>query len=763
MLEKMAPAYISHIRQSLVWKLIFVVGLTLLVSISIWCWIILRFESRQMMTAAVGEIDRLSHTILLAGHYAMLHNSRGDLAYIIENIGRHGEIANIRIYSKQGDIRFSNLAHEVGQSTNVRAEACRVCHQEDPPLVEVSREKRVRTYFSTDREHVMGLITPIYNEPDCLGQCHVHPPDDHILGALDVVFSLKPMHQQLALYKNGFVLYALITFGLTAGLLGLLLHKRFSRPINDLIRATRRIAQGDYDIRFPVQYSGEMGKLAVAINTMKDDIQIKEQALNAQKREYQRLFESVPCLITVQDRHLRLIKYNREFADRFHPEPGDSCFHAYKNRDEPCDECPVLKTFGDGRYYTSEESGINKDGTPYHWSLRTAPIFNSAGQITAVMEMSVDITKKRRLELDLHKSEEKYRAIFNSVPNPLFLVDRDSLHILECNPSVASVYDYGKDESVGMDFGDLLDVDERQHQIERIRAGRTINRARQLGKNGKVVYTDIRVSPSEFMGSQVLLISTTDVTRKLLAEQQLIQASKMATLGEMATGIAHELNQPLSIIKTASGFLLKKVKKAEPIAAKIMISMTEEIDTQIDRAERIIVHMREFGRKSDVDRQPVQVNHAIERAFEMFSQQLKLRQIQIIKTLQDDLPLILADVNRLEQVFTNLLINARDAIENKCEGQLRVPDEKLLKNIYVRTFSEDQEVVIEVEDTGVGIPESVMPKIFEPFFTTKQVGKGTGLGLSISYGIIKDYDGSIAVKKGGAGGALFTIRFPVAG
>lgn len=488
-----------------------------------------------------------------------------------------------------------------------------------------------------------------------------------------------------------------------------------------------------------------------------------QMTLEEQRKEYQRLFESVPCLITVQDRHLNLIKYNREFANRFRPEPGDTCYHAYKNRTQPCEKCPVLQTFADGRSHYSEETGINKDGTPYYWSVRTAPIFNSAQEITAVMEMSVDITKKRRLELDLRKSEEKYRAIFNSVPNPLFLVDHQTLNILECNPSVGSVYGYSKEETLGMPFEVLLDAEEKEKHLAHIRSGRPIHRARQIGKNGKVIYTDIRVSPSEFMGNQVLLISVTDITRRLLAEQQLIQASKMATLGEMATGIAHELNQPLTIIKTAAGFLLKKVKRSEPIPEDILISMTEEIDTQINRAERIIVHMGQFGRKAGVTREPVQVNHAIERALELFSQQLKLRQIQVITQLQPDLALVSADVNRLEQVFTNLLINARDAIESRAELQAgpRVGD--VPRNMFIRSQTCGSEVVIEVEDTGVGIPETVMPKIFEPFFTTKQVGKGTGLGLSISYGIIKDYDGSIQVGSGTGGGALFTIRFPVAG
>jgi len=244
---------------------------------------------------------------------------------------------------------------------------------------------------------------------------------------------------------------------------------------------------------------------------------------------------------------------------------------------------------------------------------------------------------------------------------------------------------------------------------------------------------------------------------RLMAEQQLIQAGKMATLGEMATGIAHELNQPLSVIKTASSFLRRKAVNGEPINRDILRTMAEEIDTHVDRASKIIDHMREFGRKSDVAREKVQLNTVLRRAVDFFKQQLKLRQIEVVEDFDEDLPAVLADSNRLEQVFVNLLINARDAIEKKGEQRDRKEE---AKRITLRTKAEDAMVTIEVTDTGTGIPEALLDRIFEPFFTTKKVGKGTGLGLSISYGIVQDYDGTIKVESKEGEGATFIIRFP---
>jgi len=152
------------------------------------------------------------------------------------------------------------------------------------------------------------------------------------------------------------------------------------------------------------------------------------------------------------------------------------------------------------------------------------------------------------------------------------------------------------------------------------------------------------------------------------------------------------------------------------------------------------------------------VNAVLNRSLEVFSQQLKLREIEVVKDLQDDLPNIMADSNRLEQVFINLLINARDAIEERWKDTDR---KDAVKKIFLRTRATGSDVIIEVKDTGTGIPKSISDKIFEPFFTSKKVGMGTGLGLSISYGIVQDYYGAIRVKSREGKGAAFIIQFPI--
>ncbi|MBW1888841.1 MAG: PAS domain S-box protein, partial [Deltaproteobacteria bacterium] len=463
------------------------------------------------------------------------------------------------------------------------------------------------------------------------------------------------------------------------------------------------------------------------------DIGEKQEELNKQRDYYQNIFEMVPCYITVQDRDFKLIRYNREFAEQFDPKPGEYCYQAYKGRSERCEICPVVSTFEDGKPHYSEEAGINKDGTKSFWIVRTAPIKNAQGEITEAMELCLDITHVKHLEKEVQNSEKKYHTIFNNIPNPVFVLDRKSLKIFDCNDHVTDTYGFHKDEILMNSFLNLFNENEREQYASELKTLNVLNQVRQITKKGETIFVNISISPVEYLGREILLVTTSDITKRLMAEQQLIQASKMATLGEMATGMAHELNQPLSVIKTASSFFIKKVKKKEAIKKEILKTMAEEIDNHVNRASRIIDHMREFGRKSEVQKEKVQVNEELNKALEIFNQQLKLREIDVIKEFEEKLPLILADSNRLEQVFINLLINARDAIQDRY-GQAGHKDGK--KKIFLKTSSQGGMVVIEVKDTGAGISETILDKIFEPFFTTKKLGKGTGLGLSISYGIM---------------------------
>lgn len=753
--------FLDYIRRRLAAKLILMVVWTLFVIIFAWYHFNIKYQKEKMMENILHTADLLTDTIKLSAHAAMMQNSRDDINQMINNIARQPEFESIRIYNKDGQIKFSNAADEVDRATNIKDEACYICHRTSPPLTQLSLAGRTRILASPRGHRLLGIISPIANEPGCATRdCHVHPEDKKILGALDVVISLRQTDREIAHAENWVKGLALILFLVTAAIIFLFLMRFVNQPVKKLIEGTRRIAEGQYTVGIDIDQADEMGRLGQAITDMGNEIAKHRAELNKQSDEYQKLFEAVPCLITVQDRAYRILTYNKAFGRKFAPKPGDRCYHAYKGRDEKCDPCPVEKTFSTGLSYSAAETGIDKDGTPKHWITRTSPITDSNGDVVAAMEISLDISEQKQLEVELDKSEKKYHAIFNNIPNPVFVLDMASLAILDCNKSVEAVYGYSEAEILGESFLKLFPVEERILIAPRIQSSEVLDRVGNVHKTGKPIIVNIRISPSEYSGRRVFLVTSSDITKRLEVEQQLIQAGKMATLGEMATGIAHELNQPLSVIKTVSSFCIGKIEKQEVIEPGILTTMLTKVDKNVDRATRIITHMRQFARKSEMKLERVSVGEVIRNALDIFSQQLKVKGIKLVCETEKNVPKINADPDRLEQVLINLLVNARDAVEERwaIEGRQAEDD-----RITIVTRVAGNAVNVDVCDTGIGIPPAIREKIFEPFFTTKEVGKGTGLGLSISYGIVRECGGGITAWSENGKGARFTLSFPIPG
>lgn len=717
------------------------------------------YQSHHLREELTLSADRLSNTIRLGARYAMLTNARDEINQITRDVAGQKDIAAIRIYNKEGEIKFSGDFGEVGNRTNIRDSACHGCHVTEPPKTMLSLEERTRIFTGPDGARYLGSLSPIYNEPGCSGPpCHFHPAEKIVLGALDVVLPLERAEGEILAFQRNISLMAGGVFLVGMGLLFVCVNRFLTRPIGALIGGTRRIARGEPLRLEHVNQDDEVGELAHAITRMAREIAERQAESRRQRDEYERLFDQVPCAITVQDRSLRLLKTNREFRERFCPEPGDHCYKAYKGRTEKCPGCSVERTMETGLPHCSEESRVNTDGTRAHWIVHTTPVFDETGQVVAAMEMSVDITARKELEERLRRSEMKYHAIFNHIPNAVFVLHAETLDIMDCNTTAEAVYGWSHNELTGRSFLDLFAAEERERYASQLRAFTVLNRARHYTREGKSFFVDIMLSPAEYLDKQVYLLTTSDITQRLEAEQKVIQAGKMATLGEMATGVAHELNQPLTVIKTASSFLLRKVQREEPIAPNILATMAREIDSHVDRASRIIEHMREFGRKAELALERVDLNAVLRNACEFFSRQLAVRGIEMVWQLNEPLPPVMAVANRLEQVFINLLINARDAIEDRNETDPHAP-----RTITLRSGTEGNDVFVEIIDSGTGIPRPVLARIFEPFFTTKKVGKGTGLGLSISYGLVKDFGGAIHASNAEGGGARFQVRLPATG
>src|SRR5512139_829462 len=186
----------------------------------------------------------------------------------------------------------------------------------------------------------------------------------------------------------------------------------------------------------------------------------------------------------------------------------------------------------------------------------------------------------------------------------------------------------------------------------------------------------------------------------------LIQAGKMATVGEMATGVAHELNQPLNVLRLGCDYLVKKTRSGQALPLEDLRNVTKEFTASIERASRIINHLREFGRRSDETMMPIDINVPVQSVFTLLGTQLSARDIRCHLDLEQNLPLILGDANRLEQVFINLVLNARDAML-AVEKSIALERRTESKVITIRSGLENQHVIVTVADTGPGVPESL--------------------------------------------------------
>jgi C4-dicarboxylate-specific signal transduction histidine kinase len=233
-------------------------------------------------------------------------------------------------------------------------------------------------------------------------------------------------------------------------------------------------------------------------------------------------------------------------------------------------------------------------------------------------------------------------------------------------------------------------------------------------------------------------------------QEQLVQAGKLATLGELTTGIAHELNNPLNNIGLFVGNAIDLIDlgTVDTDPERVFCELSNAMQ-QVRKATEIISHLRTFGRATPVSFEPVSISQVVERSISLMREQLRLRQIEVLLHFPEEEVLVIGNAIQLEQVVINLLTNARDALANVAH-----------KVITITCTMEAESVVLRVCDTGPGISADFEQRIFDPFFTTKEVGAGTGLGLSITYGIIKDHQGTIMVENHPGEGAHFLIQLP---
>jgi PAS domain S-box-containing protein len=367
-----------------------------------------------------------------------------------------------------------------------------------------------------------------------------------------------------------------------------------------------------------------------------------------------------------------------------------------------------------------------------------------AGYVAIALDNSQLYSSLEQKAMQVARLKDFSENIVESLNVGVLAVDLDGV-VEAWNSRMEQVFGVSRSDAVGQRLGTLLPAELAQEiairgdeeQVTGIYKYRLI-------RDGRAQIVNVSITPlvgkeGERIGKLLLF---DDVTQREHMEEQMSQTEKLTSLGLLAAGVAHEVNTPLAVISNYIQMLAKQMPEGDPRQAII-----EKIVKQTFRASEIVNNLLNFSRTGPIELADVDVNRLVEETLSLVSHPLKTSKIQVVKQLTEGLPAVRGSENKLQQVFLNLFLNARDAMPSG--GMLEV-----------RTLAHNGSVEIEVVDTGNGIAREHIHRIFDPLFTTKQSGRGTGLGLSVSYGIIKEHAGKVDVRSTPGRGTSFHVEFP---
>ncbi|GAB6113398.1 cache domain-containing protein [Desulfomicrobium salsuginis] len=531
----------------------------------------------------------------------------------------------------------------------------------------------------------------------------------------------------------------------------------------------------------------ELEKLAATANSMIDGRLRTEKALHDSEARYRRLVDNALDAIFLADRSGRIIDANNEacqslgytFAELTALNVWDVDIHA------------SAEGFGQLLDMLNEKGAAmlqgahrKKDGTVFPVEIQTT-VFQENGDLL-VLGVARDISARIEVEEKLRQSEKTFIQLFQSSPEAIFLVQTESERIREVNEACVRLFGHAREDLLGktaMEAGLHARQSDRDTILGQLRRGGEIKdyELQMRHRDGRILDCVLSSQVLNIGGERHHLASYHDITEQKKIQEMLIQSEKMISVGGIATGIAHEINNPLGIILQAAENLAlrtrpdfpKNLEAAEAVGLDLGLMdrymKVRKLDVFIQdireagiRAAFIVRNMLDFSRRGESRRSMCRMRDITEKALNLARSDYDLkkhydfRNIRINIKEEPDIPAVFCSETEMEQVFLNLFRNAAQAIasadipagEPRIEVRISVPAEG-----WVR---------VEVEDNGPGIPPEARRRIFEPFFTTKKPGEGTGLGLAVSYFIVTSgHRGRIHAAQGSAGGACFTVDLPV--
>ncbi len=475
---------------------------------------------------------------------------------------------------------------------------------------------------------------------------------------------------------------------------------------------------------------------------------VKTEQLHQEKVNLEQTMRSIGNPLLAVDEELNITYANPEFVSAFGSPDGGKCYQLVFGRSEPCEDCLAKKAI-ESDHVCHAIRQREDDGQPRSFDITASPKRDIEGNVLESILLLNDITERSTLQRKIKESEEKYKRLVETSPDMICIVQ--SGRLIYANQVLTRKLGFAPRELFSSDF-DL--VSRVVHPDWRAKAIESLERLQKEGAtletelllitaSGKELQVLFKGVPITFSGQDAVELILVDITKLNELHKQLLQAERLASLGELTASIAHELNNKLAPILAYSEMLQDRVSD-DAVSKRLMF-----IEKCAIGAKSVVETLLAFPRTSASVRKSVNLNRIVEETVQLVKYRLDVFNIDLILELDKGLPRTMADRKQMEQVFLNIINNAYQAMEDR-GGTL-----------YIHSSVEGDNIVFQITDTGPGIPEANLTRIFKPFFTTKPAGKGTGLGLPCSYGIVKTHNGDLRCASKVSRGTTFTIQMPI--
>ena len=479
-----------------------------------------------------------------------------------------------------------------------------------------------------------------------------------------------------------------------------------------------------------------------------------EHRIEREKDFLQQLVSSLPDLLCVVDQDMRILRTNdafRRFAGRALEDcVGHTCVELLSDTElgRHCiqSEQALVEIFTNGD--PQAEVLLTSGPEEAHWEVSRTPFRNEQGDVKAVLCSWHKITEKVQLRREIEAAEQRFKAFIDSAHDWISIKDQDGRYVI-ANPSCARAFNRTPEEFVGKTAADLFDgttaylIASHDHEALGSNRPRIFDEIYVIDGRNRHFQTQ-RFPLKDYKGSTIGVCTIArDVTAEKELGEQLVQSTKLAAVGKLAAGVAHEINNPLTGVLAFAEDIREELKEDDPIRTDIDVIIRETL-----RCRNIVRNLLDFARQDVPKLEQVAPAQVVANALTLVRKLPQYQNIEIESTCEDDVPPIRGDAGQLQQVVLNLMVNAAEAMHGKGKITLAVAYERPIDRC-----------VIAVEDTGPGIPENLIDKVFEPFFSTKETN---GLGLAVSWGIVERHRGTIEIDMADSGGAVFRILLPPA-